>query len=61
MGDTATEVQMAWMNRIKDLAESNPDVYRHAFAWVAGAGSVNEELGKHVEKAIDYVERTYPR
>ncbi len=48
------------MKRIKDLAESNPGAYRYAFAWLAGAASGNTELGEHLDKAINYVERTFP-
>ena len=48
------------MDRMRKLAESNPDVYAYAFAWLAGVASINTELGKHLDKAIDYVKRTYP-
>ena len=60
MSETAAEVQMDRMNQIKDLAESNPDVYAYAFAWLAGAATVNLELGEQLDKAIDFVKRTYP-
>lgn len=60
MDDTTTkrhsEVQM---DRIKELAEINPDVYRFALAWLAGAGDVDGELGNHVDDAIEYVALTY--
>ncbi len=49
------------MKRMRDLAESNPAVYAYAFAWLAGAASVNTELDEHLDKAIHFVERTYPR
>ncbi len=61
MSKTATEVQMDRMNRMRDLAESNPDVYAYAFAWLAGVATINPELGEHLDKAIDFVERTYPQ
>ena len=48
------------MKRIRDLAESNPDAYRLVFVWLAGAATANTELGEHVDKAINYVERTFP-
>ena len=60
MSETATEVQMDYMSRMKTLAESNPDAYAYAFAWLVGAASLNPELGKHLDKATDFVERTYP-
>ena len=60
MSETATEAQLDRMNQIKDLAESNPDVYAYAFAWLAGVATINAELGEHLDKAIDFVERTYP-
>ena len=61
MSETATEVQMDRMERMEDLAESRPDAYILAFAWLAGAGDINPELGERVDKAIDFVERTFPR
>ena len=61
MSETAAEVQMDRMKRIKDLAESNPDVYRLVFAWLAGVASANPPLRSHLDKAVNYVERTYPR
>ncbi len=60
MNKTATEVQMDYMSRMDKLAETNPDAYRYVFAWLAGAGSINPELAEHLDKAIDFVERTYP-
>ena len=60
MSETATEVQMDRMKQMRDLAESNPDVYAYAFAWLAGVASINTELGEHLDKAINYVERTFP-
>ena len=49
------------MKQMKDLAKSNPDVYAYAFAWLAGVATINPELGEHLDKAIDYVERTFPQ
>ena len=49
------------MKRMRDLAESNPKAYAYAFAWLAGAATANPELGEHLDKAIDFVKRTYPR
>ncbi len=60
MSKTATEIQMDYMSRMKELAKTNPEVYRNVFAWLAGAGAYNSELGEHLDKAIDYVKRTYP-
>ena len=60
MSETATEVQMDRMKRMRDLAESNPDFYAYAFAWLAGAASINTELSDQLDKAINYVERTFP-
>ena len=48
------------MNQMRDLAESNPELYAYAFAWLAGAATINPELGEHLDKAINFVERTYP-
>lgn len=48
------------MNQMRDLAGTNPDVYAFAFAWLAGVATINAELGEHLDKAIDFVERTYP-
>ncbi len=61
MSKTATEVQMDRINRMKSLAKTNPEFYAYAFAWLAGVASLNAELAEHVDKAIDYVERTYPQ
>ena len=61
MSKTATEAQKDRMNQMKELATSNPDVYAYAFAWLAGAAFANSELGEHIDKAIDFVKRTYPR
>ena len=61
MSETATEVQMDHIGRMRELAESNPDFYAYAFAWLAGAESINPELSDHLDKAIHYVERTFPR
>ena len=61
MSKTATEVQMDRMKQMRGLAESNPDVYRLTFAWLAGTASINPELGEHLDKAIDFVKRTFPR
>lgn len=66
MSDTTTKAsdvdQMdRMMDRMRDLAETNLDVYRLAFYWLSGAGRFNKELGEHVAKAIDYVERTFPQ
>ena len=60
MSETAAEVQMDRMKQMRELAESNPDVYAYAFAWLAGAATANTELGEHLDKAIHFVERTYP-
>ena len=60
MSETATEVQMARIRRLQQLAEVDPIVWRHAFAWLAGVATVNAELGEHLDKAINYVERTFP-
>ena len=71
MSETATEVQMDRMNQMRDLAKSksNPvnvvtdasaDVYAYAFAWLAGVATINPELGEHLDKAINFVKRTYP-
>ena len=59
MSDTPTEIQMDRINRMRVLAETEPAVYRLAFAWLSGVGSVNTELGEHIEDAIDYVQTTY--
>ena len=61
MSETATEVQMDRMKQMKDLAKSNPDAYVFVFAWLAGAASANTELGEHLDKAIDYEKRVFPR
>ena len=61
MSETATEVQMDRMKQMRELAESNPAVYAYAFAWLAGVATVNAELGEHLDKAINYVKRTFPR
>ena len=58
MSETATEVRM---KQIRDLAESNPDAYRLVFVWLAGVATINPELGEQLDKAINYVERTFPR
>ncbi len=47
------------MVRMKELAEIHPLAYTLAFAWLAGVGDINKELGERVDDAIDYVERTY--
>ncbi len=60
MSETATEALMGRMKRMRELAESNPDAYRLVFVWLAGAASANTELGEHLDKAIHYVERTFP-
>ena len=59
MSETATEVQMDRISRMDKLTETTPDVYRYAFAWLAGAGSVDSELAERIDKAIDFVERTF--
>lgn len=62
MSDTAAEVQMGRMNRMKKLTESTtPDAHAYAFAWLAGAATINPELREHLDKAINYVERTFTR
>ena len=62
MSETAAKsVSDVQMDRMRGLAETNPDVYRLAFYWLSGAGRFNKELGEHVTKAINYVERTFPR
>ena len=48
------------MKRMEDLVKSNPDAYRLALHWLAGAADINPELGEHLDKAINYVERTFP-
>ncbi len=48
------------MNQMKDLAETNPHAYSYAFAWLAGVATINAELGEHLDKAINYVKRTFP-
>lgn len=61
MSETAKQAYLDQrVNRMRHLAETNPDVYRFAFVWLSGAGGINKELGKHLDKAVDYVERTYP-
>ena len=61
MSETATEVQMDRMKQMRKLAGPNPDVYAYAFAWLAGVASLNEELGEHLDKAINWAERTFPQ
>ncbi len=62
MSETATEVQMDRMNRMRKLTESTtPDAHAYAFAWLAGAATISPELGEHLDKAIDFVERTFPQ
>ena len=63
MPETPTDVQTDRMIQMRDLAESNPDAYAYAFAfaWLAGAATANPELGEHLDKAIDYVERIFPQ
>ncbi len=58
---TPLEIQGDYMSRMRVLVGTNPDVYAYAFAWLAGAASANPKLGEHINKAIDFVERTYPR
>ncbi len=60
MSETATEVQMDRMKRMRDLAESNPKAYVFAFAWLAGVATTNTELGEQLDKATHYVEQTFP-
>ncbi len=47
------------MDRLKDLAKTNPDVYLFVLAWLSGAGDVDQRLAEQIDRAIDYVERTY--
>ena len=47
------------MDRLKDLAQNEPDVYRWTLAFLIGAGGIDKELGEHINEAINYVERTY--
>lgn len=61
MSETATEIQMDRMKRMRDLAESNPEAWSYAFVWLVGVANVNAEIGEHIDKAIDFVERTFPR
>ena len=61
MSETATEAQMDRMKQMRDLAGTNPAMYAYAFAWLAGVATINVELGEHLDKAIDFVERTFPR
>ena len=49
------------MDRMRKLAKTNPDAYAYAYAWLEGAATINPELSEHLDKAIDFVERTYPR
>ena len=49
------------MDQMNELAEANPDIYRHIFYWLNGAGGVNHELGNHLEEAVNYVKRTFPQ
>ena len=64
MSETATNTSSGrlrrnqQMDRLKHLAETDADVYRFAFAWLAGAGEADRKLGEHLDKAIDYMERT---
>ncbi len=58
MIDTTTETTSTTMKRMKDLTKTNPDAYRLVFAWLVGAGTINSALGKHIDKAIDYVTTT---
>ncbi len=52
--------RMDRMDRMKDLAQSDSYIYAYAFAWLAGVATVNAELGEHLDKAIDFVKRTFP-
>ena len=62
MSDTTTKASdVGQMDRMRDLAESNPDVWRYAFAWLAGVGRIRPEMSKDIDEAIDYVERTFPQ
>ena len=62
MSETATKASdVGQMDRMRDLAESNPDVWRYAFAWLAGVGRIWPAMSKDIDKAIDYVKRTFPR
>ena len=49
------------MNQMSDLAESNPDAYARVFAWLTGVATINTELAEQLDKAIDYMKRTYPQ
>ena len=61
MSDTTTKASdVGQMTRMKDLAEINPDIWRYAFTWLAGVGRIRPEMSKDIDKAIDYVERTFP-
>ena len=60
MSETATEVQMDRMKQMRELASPKVDAYRLAFAWLAGVASINAELDEHLDKAINYVKRTFP-
>ena len=62
MIDTTTKRHsQVQLDRMKELAKTNPDAYRFALAWLAGGGDANPELRLRVDASIDYVERTYPR
>ena len=48
------------MNRMRKLAKNNPEAWSYAFVWLVGVANVNAEIGEHIDKAINFVERTYP-
>ncbi len=47
------------MERLAALAEKAPDAYRFAFAFLIGIGTVDDDVRDTVDRAIEYVERTY--
>ncbi len=48
-------------DRLDTIAETRPEVYQFALAWLIGASRVNPGLRDRIESAIDYVERMVSR
>ena len=57
MSETITWLDQ--MDRLKELAQNEPDVYRWTLSWLIGAGGIDKELGENINEAINYVERVY--
>ncbi len=48
-------------DRLDTIAETRPEVYHHALAFLIGASRVNPDLRDRIESAVDYVERMVNR